>query len=100
MSVFHLENASAFLLLTEYHQQGKIQAIGVSNFYSDRLVDLAECSTVTPAINQVELHLFYQQKKLEKLAQLDSHQTLFMDHHNPEVIKELTKLGKIETMDK
>ncbi|EMS74300.1 aldo-keto reductase [Enterococcus durans IPLA 655] len=168
--------------LEEYYREGKIRAIGVSNFYGDRLVDLAEFSTVMPAINQIELHPFYQQndlreimkdyqimpeawsplaegknnlfthdvlkaigsnykktaaqvtlryliqlgvivipktihrermienitifdfhlteEEMKQIAQLDTNQTLFMDHHNPMVVKELTKLGKIETMDK
>ncbi|WP_142971128.1 aldo/keto reductase [Enterococcus faecium] len=168
--------------MEELYQQGKIRAIGVSNFYGDRLVDLAEFSSTVPVIDQVELHPFYQQNNLRKvmeeyqiipeawsplaegkndlfthdlltaigkkyqktpaqvtlryltqigvvvipksvhkermeenfaifdftlteedmgkIAQLDGNQTLFMDHHDPQVVKELTKLGKIEILDK
>lgn len=35
--------------------------------------------------------------EMGKIAQLDTQQTLFMDHHDPAVVKELTKLGKKET---
>lgn len=47
--------------MEEYYKAGKLRAIGVSNFYPDRLVDLAECSAVIPAVNQVETHVFNQQ---------------------------------------
>ncbi|MFF8264237.1 aldo/keto reductase [Streptomyces virginiae] len=42
------------------HRQGLIRAIGVSNFYPDRLVDLIDHNEVTPAVNQVETHPFFQ----------------------------------------
>lgn len=42
---------------------GKVRAIGVSNFYPDRLVDLCSFVDVRPAVNQVETHVFMQQKK-------------------------------------
>lgn len=47
--------------LEELYREGKIRAIGVCNFYSDRLVDLICNSDVVPAINQVETHPFCQQ---------------------------------------
>lgn len=42
------------------HADGLIRAIGVSNFYPDRLVDLIENNDVTPAVNQIETHPFFQ----------------------------------------
>ena len=42
-------------------KEGKIKAIGVSNFYPDRLVDLVLYSEVKPAVNQVEVNVFHQQ---------------------------------------
>ena len=48
--------------MEEAYKQGKVKAIGVSNFYSDRLIDLANFCEVVPAINQVETHVFQQQK--------------------------------------
>lgn len=42
---------------------GRIRAIGVSNFYPDRLVDLCRFADVVPAVNQVETHVFHQQAK-------------------------------------
>lgn len=44
------------------YKAGKIRAIGVSNFYPDRLVDLCNFVEITPAVNQVETHVFQQQK--------------------------------------
>lgn len=45
----------------EAYKEGWIRAIGVSNFYPDRLVDLCSFVEVKPAINQVETHIFQQQ---------------------------------------
>ncbi len=47
--------------MEELYSEGKIRAIGVSNFYPDRLVDLIEHNEVVPAVNQVETHPFCQQ---------------------------------------
>lgn len=44
------------------YKAGKVKAIGVSNFYPDRLIDIATFCDVVPAINQVETHVFQQQK--------------------------------------
>lgn len=53
-------------------RDGKVRAIGVSNFYPDRLIDLCRFVDVTPAINQVETHVFQQQRQartyMEKLG--------------------------------
>ncbi|MCI2256204.1 aldo/keto reductase [Domibacillus sp. PGB-M46] len=48
--------------MEELYKEGKIRAIGVSNFYPDRLVDLILNNEVVPAVNQVETHPFFQQK--------------------------------------
>lgn len=47
--------------LEELYREGKIRAIGVSNFQNDRLIDLIIHNEVTPAVNQVETHPFCQQ---------------------------------------
>ena len=51
----------AYRALEEAYDAGKIRAIGVSNFYPDRLVDLALNARIVPAVNQVETHVFDQQ---------------------------------------
>jgi 2,5-diketo-D-gluconate reductase A len=53
----------AYRALEDLYKEGKIKAIGVSNFYPDRLVDLAIFSEVKPAVNQVEVNPFHQQKE-------------------------------------
>lgn len=47
--------------MEELYNEGKIRAIGVSNFYPDRLADLCLNAKITPMVNQVELHPFFQQ---------------------------------------
>lgn len=47
--------------MEDLHKEGKIKSIGVSNFYPDRLVDLALFNEVTPAVNQIEINPFHQQ---------------------------------------
>ncbi len=53
----------AYRALMDLYKEGKIKAIGVSNFYPDRLVDLALDVDVKPAVNQVEVNPFHQQDK-------------------------------------
>ncbi len=47
--------------MEELYKEGKIRAIGVCNFYPDRLADLCVNADVIPAVNQVELHPFFAQ---------------------------------------
>ena len=49
--------------MEEACKDGKARAIGVSNFYPDRFVDIAHFATIKPAVNQVETHVFQQQKQ-------------------------------------
>lgn len=49
--------------MEELYKEGRIRAIGVCNFYPERLVDLCMNATVIPAVNQVECHPFFQQKE-------------------------------------
>ena len=55
--------------MEELYGEGKIKAIGVCNFLSDRLVDLVLSHNISPMINQIELHPFYQQKELREVMQ-------------------------------
>jgi 2,5-diketo-D-gluconate reductase A len=50
----------AWRAMEELVQPGRVRAIGVSNFLPDRLVDLIAHNEVTPAVNQIETHVFYQ----------------------------------------
>lgn len=51
----------AWRAMEELERAGKIRAIGISNFYADRVVDFALHNEVTPAVNQIEIHPFHQQ---------------------------------------
>jgi 2,5-diketo-D-gluconate reductase A len=53
--------------MEELYREGKIKAIGVSNFHADRLVDLMDHNEIVPAVNQVETHPFCQQLESHKL---------------------------------
>ena len=56
----------AYRALTEAYREGKLRAIGVSNFYPDHLIDLASNVEVKPMVNQVETHVFDQQVEAKK----------------------------------
>lgn len=51
----------AYRALEELYKEGKVRAIGVSNFYPDRLVDIASFAEIKPMLNQVETHPYNQQ---------------------------------------
>lgn len=53
--------------MEEAYKNGKVRAIGVSNFYPDRLVDLCKFTEITPAVNQIETHVFQQQQKANEV---------------------------------
>lgn len=52
----------SYRAMEEAFEQGKARAIGVSNFYPDRYLDIEHFAKIKPAVNQVETHLFQQQK--------------------------------------
>lgn len=54
--------AGAYRAMEEAYKEGKLRAIGVCNFYPARLANLCETVDVIPAVNQVELHPFFQQE--------------------------------------
>jgi diketogulonate reductase-like aldo/keto reductase len=55
--------------MQDLYKEGKVRAIGVSNFHPDRLIDLIIHNEIVPAINQVETHPFHQQMKTQKFLQ-------------------------------
>lgn len=57
----------AYRAMEELYKEGVIRAIGVCNFYPHVLADLCETVEVTPAVNQVELHPFFQQEEALKV---------------------------------
>jgi 2,5-diketo-D-gluconate reductase A len=58
--------------MEELYQQGKIRAIGVSNFPPDRIMDLMIHNKITPAVNQIEVNPFQQQIDTQKFLQDNS----------------------------
>ena len=56
----------AYRALEEAYREGKLRAIGVSNFYPDHFIDLAENVEIKPMVNQVETHGFNQQTAAQK----------------------------------
>jgi 2,5-diketo-D-gluconate reductase A len=58
--------------MEELYQQGKIRAIGVSNFHPDRIMDLMVHNKITPAVNQIEVNPFQQQIDTQTFLQDNS----------------------------
>ena len=59
----------AYRAMEEAYKEGKLRAIGVSNFYPDHFIDLASNVEIVPAVNQVETHVFDQQIAAQKYMQ-------------------------------
>ena len=57
----------AWRAMSELYKQGRIRAIGVSNFYPDKITDFCLFNEVKPALNQIELHPFYQKEYEQKI---------------------------------
>lgn len=55
--------------MEELNRAGRIRAIGISNFYPDRLVDFVLHNEITPAVNQIEIHPFHQQHDAQAVLQ-------------------------------
>lgn len=91
--------------MEEAYSQGKARAIGVSNFYPDRFIDIAHFANIKPAVNQIETHVFQQQKVTKKY--LEKHGTQIMswgpfaegknDYFNNPTLKEIGKAHKKTT---
>ena len=57
----------AWRAMEELHDAGRIRSIGISNFYSDRVVDFLLHNRIAPAVNQIEIHPFHQQHEAAAL---------------------------------
>lgn len=93
----------SYRAMEEAYKAGKVRAIGISNFYPDRYLDLVHFAEVKPAVNQVETHLFQQQKVAKEY--MAKHDTQIMswgpfaegrnDYFNTPALKEIgEKYGK------
>lgn len=59
----------AWRAMEELHRAGRIRAIGISNFYPDRLVDFVLHNEIAPAVNQIEIHPFHQQADAQAILE-------------------------------
>ncbi len=59
----------AWKAMEELYKEGRIRAIGISNFQPDRVVDLIAFNEVVPSVNQIETHPFHQQVEAQKFLQ-------------------------------
>ncbi len=93
----------SYRAMEEAYEAGMVRAIGVSNFYPDRYLDITHFSKIKPAVNQVETHVFQQQKTAREYMQ--KHGTQIMswgpfaegknDYFQNPVLKEIgEKYGK------
>lgn len=57
---------AAYHALEDLYKEGKLRAIGISNFSAERMADLTAFNEIPPAVNQVETHLFFQQNTLNE----------------------------------
>lgn len=55
--------------MEEAYKNGQLRAIGVANFYPDRLIDLCQFAEIAPMVNQVETHVFQQQQTAHAIMQ-------------------------------
>ena len=55
--------------MQDLYKEGRVKAIGVSNFHPDRLIDLIVHNEIVPAVNQIETHPFHQQIETQKFLQ-------------------------------
>lgn len=87
----------SYRAMEEAYEEGKVRAIGVSNFYPDRFIDIAHFAKIKPAVNQVETHVFQQQKEAKKYLEKNHTQIMSWgqfaegrnDYFNNPVLKEI-----------
>ena len=89
----------SYRAMEESYEAGKIRAIGVSNFMPDRFIDIAGFVEITPAVNQLEVHAFQQQKVAREIlnkynTQIMAWSPLAQGKNNLFTNETLTKIGK------
>ena len=85
----------AWRALEDLYEEGKLRAIGISNFYPDRMVDIASFARICPMVNQVETHSYDQQvlakeymdKYGVQIAALDKKESSFFSHNDPAMVE-------------
>lgn len=61
------DSYGAWRAMSKLYKEGKIRAIGVSNFYADKITDFCTFNDIKPAVNQIELHPFFQKLGEQKI---------------------------------
>ncbi|MGN9017888.1 aldo/keto reductase [Lachnospiraceae bacterium HCP1S3_C3] len=93
----------SYRAMEEAYKAGKVRAIGVSNFYPDRYLDIVHFIEIKPAVNQVETHIFQQQKVAKEYMKKNGTQIMSWgpfaegknDYFNTPALKEIgAKYGK------
>lgn len=93
----------SYRAMEEAYKAGMVRAIGVSNFYPDRYLDITHFSEIKPSVNQVETHLFQQQKIAKEYMKKNNTQIMSWgpfaegknDYFNTPALKEIgEKYGK------
>lgn len=87
----------SYRAMEEAYEEGKVRAIGVSNFYPDRFLDIAHFAKIKPTVNQVETHVFCQQKEAKEYMKKNHTQIMSWgpfaegknDYFNNPVLKEI-----------
>ena len=89
--------------MEEFYEKGVLKSIGVSNFYPDRFMDFSNFVKVKPMVNQMETHIFNQQRKLHEILKENKCQLMSWgpfaegknDYFNNPVLKKIgEKYGK------
>ncbi|MDO5294500.1 MAG: aldo/keto reductase [bacterium] len=87
----------SYRAMEEAFREGKVRAIGVSNFYPDRFLDIHHFAEIKPVVNQVETHVFQQQKTAKEYMKKNGTQIMSWgpfaegknDYFNNPVLKEI-----------
>ncbi len=66
------DNLGMYRAMEKYYREGKLRAIGLSNFYDDELDNILKHAEIPPAVDQIETHPFRNQKEMQKI--LSTHQ--------------------------
>lgn len=99
---YYEENREVWKALEEYYNDGKIKAIGVSNFQIDDLKNLFDGATVKPMLNQIKYHIGYRDEELVQFCQ--EHDMIVEAYSpigtgkllsNPDIKRLLINMGKL-----
>ena len=93
------EGTEMYKALEEAVEEGKVKSIGISNYNKIQYLDLLEHCNIVPAVNQVEAHVFYSRKELQKVLEehgtvMEAWSPLAAGKNNIFINKVLVEIGK------